>query len=151
MEVEKSVAIIVFRKEEEFKFLLLWKRNSGIYKEAWEFPKGNVGKGETETQTGLRELQEETGLNEKDVQLYDFHDKVSFFYRNEQHELVRKEVSFIMAKTTKSDIKISEEHDAYRWAGYLEGFDLLIAKNNKEVLRKAYDFLKKKFAQRTIF
>lgn len=151
MEVEKSVAIIVFRKEDDFKFLLLWKKNSGVYKEAWEFPKGNVDKNETEMQTAIREMKEETGLQEKDVQFYDFHDKVSYFYRRETQELVRKEVSFVMAKTLKSDIQISEEHDAYRWAGYLEGFDLLTSKNNKEVLRKAHDFLKKKFAQRTIF
>jgi 8-oxo-dGTP pyrophosphatase MutT (NUDIX family) len=151
MEVEKSVAVIVFRKEDDFKFLLLWKKNSGVYKEAWEFPKGNTEKGETETQTGLRELQEESGLTEKDIQFYDFHDKVSFFYRRENHELVRKEVSFLLARTNKSDVRISSEHDAYRWAGYLEAFDLLTHKNAKEILRKAYDQLKKKFAQKTIF
>jgi bis(5'-nucleosidyl)-tetraphosphatase len=151
MEVKKSVAIIVFRKEDDFKFLLLWKKNSGVYKEAWEFPKGNVDKNETEMQTASRELKEETGLTEKDVQFFEFHDKVSFFYRNEQQELVRKEVSFVMAKTLKSEMIISKEHDAYRWAGYLEAFDLLSAKNNKEVLRKAHDFVKKKFAQKTIF
>jgi 8-oxo-dGTP pyrophosphatase MutT (NUDIX family) len=151
MEVEKSVATIVFRKENDFRFLLLWKKNSGIYKDAWKFPKGNIDKGESEMQTAVRELKEETGLDEKDIQFYDFHDKVSFFYRNEGHELVRKEVSFVMARTLKSDIKISSEHDAFRWAPYLEGFDLLTQKNNKEVLRKAHEFLKKKFAQKTIF
>jgi len=151
MEVEKSVAIIVFRKEEEFRFLILWKKASDHYREAWEFPKGNAEKGEGEMQTALRELQEETGLTEKDVQFYDFHDKVSFFYRNEQQELIRKELSFVMARTTKSEVKISSEHDAFRWAQYLEAFDLLNQKNTKDVLRKAYDFLKKKFAQRTIF
>jgi len=151
MEVEKSVAIIVFRKEEDFRFLLLWKKASSVYKEAWEFPKGNVDKGETEMQTAVRELKEETGLNEKDVQFYDFHDKVSFFYRKEDQELIRKEVSFVMARTLKSDIQISSEHDAYRWAPYLEAFDLLSQKNNKEILRKAHDFLKKAFRQKTIF
>lgn len=151
MEVEKSVAIIVFRKENDFRFLLLWKKASNHYKEAWEFPKGNVDKGENEMQTVVRELQEETGLNEKDLQFYDFHDKVSFFYRNENQELIKKEVSFVMARTIKSEIKISFEHNAYRWAPYLEAFDLLTAKNNKEILRKAYDYAKKKFAQKTIF
>jgi bis(5'-nucleosidyl)-tetraphosphatase len=151
MEVEKSVAIIVFRKENDFRFLLLWKQSSVHYREAWEFPKGNAEKGETEMQTALRELKEETGLKESDVQFYDFHDKVSFFYRKENQELVRKEVSFFMAKTNKSDIQISSEHNAFRWAPYLEAFDLLNQKNNKEILRKAHDFAKKKLAQKTIF
>jgi bis(5'-nucleosidyl)-tetraphosphatase len=153
MRVEKSVAMIVFRKEEDFRFLLLYKQASEHYKEAWEFPKGNqnIQKNETEMQTAIRELAEETGLQEKDLEFLDFHDKISFFYRDEAQELIRKEVSFLMARTTRSEIKISSEHNAYRWAPYLEAFDLLSQKNNKEILRKSYDFLKKFFRQKTIF
>jgi len=151
MEVEKSVAVIIFRKEEDFRFLLLWKKASDHYREAWEFPKGNSDKGESEMQTAVRELQEETGLKENQLEFYDFHDKISFFYRREDQGLIRKEVSFLMARTTRNEITISSEHDSFRWAPYLEAFDLLNQKNNKEILRKAYDFLKKKFAQKTIF
>ncbi len=151
MLTEKSVAVIIFRKEEDFRFLLLYKTDNGVYKEAWEFPKGNVNTGEKEKDTGIREVFEETGLNDKQLEFYDFHDKVSFFYRNERQELVNKEVTFLMARTIKSEIKISSEHSMYRWAPYLEAFDLLTQKNNKEILRKAYDFAKRALVQRKIF
>lgn len=149
---EKSVAIIVFRREAENKYLLLWKKASEHYKETWEFPKGNIEKSEDEKITALRELAEENGLKAKDIVfLDDFRDKVSFFYRDASQELVKKEIVFLLAQTTKSDINISYEHNAYRWALYLEAFDLLTHKNTKDVLRKVNDFLKKKFRQKTIF
>jgi len=152
MLAEKSVAIILFRREQEMRFLLLYKKASDHYKEAWEFPKGNPGKGEDEKATALRELIEESGLQAKDfVFLDDFRDKVSFFYRDASQELIKKEIVFLLAQTTKSDIKISSEHDSYRWAPYLEAFDLLTQRNTKEILRKVHDFLKKKFRQKTIF
>ncbi len=151
MLTEKSVAVIVFRKEEDFRFLLLWKKESEHYREVWEFPKGNAEKNETEKQTALRELQEETGLTEKDLKFFDFKDKISFFYRNEAQELIKKEVSSVLCQTTKSEIAISFEHNAYRWAPYLEAFDLLTQKNTKEVLRKVYDTLKRIFRQKMIF
>jgi len=151
MLTEKSVAVIIFRKEEDFRFLLLYRPASEHYKEAWEFPKGNVEAGEREKETGIREVAEETGLKPEQLEFYDFHDKVSFFYRNEQQELVNKEITFLMAKTIKSEIKISSEHSMYRWAPYLEAFDLLSQKNTKDVLRKAYEFAKKASVQRKIF
>jgi 8-oxo-dGTP pyrophosphatase MutT (NUDIX family) len=151
MLTEKSVAVIIFRKEEDFRFLLLYKTNNGVYKEAWEFPKGIVKVGEKEKETGIREVFEETGLSNEQLEFYDFHDKVSFFYRNEHQELVNKEVTFLIARTTRSDIKISSEHSVYRWAPYLEAFDLLTQKNNKEILRKAYEYAKRASVQRKSF
>lgn len=152
MRTEKSVAVIVFRKETDFRYLLLFRKGDTHFKDTWEFPKGLVNSGETEMQTAVRELGEETGLLEKDIKFMpEFHDKVSFFFRDQSQELVKKEVTFLLAQTTKSDIKISSEHNAYRWAPYLEGFELLTQKNTKEILRKASDYLKRVFRQRTIF
>ncbi len=43
-------------------------RGTGIYKEFCGFPKGHMELGETETETVLREVKEETGL----VEIYSF-------------------------------------------------------------------------------
>ncbi len=152
MLIEKSVGIVLIKKEADTRFLILYRKANENFKEAWEFPKGLVDKGETEMQTATRELGEETGLLSKDIKLLpEFHDKISFFFRNQNQELVKKEVSFVLAQTNKSDIILSSEHDAYRWAPYLEAFELLTQKNTKEVLRKANDFVKKSSRQKTIF
>lgn len=153
MLVEKSVAVIVFRREADCKFLLLFRKGNDHYKDIWEFPKGLVEKGEGEMQTAARELQEETGLTEKDIHwIPEYHDKISFFFRDEAQELVKKEVTFFMAQTTKTEeVKLSSEHNAYRWASYLEGFDFLKQKSYQDVLKRANEFVKKRFRQKTLF
>jgi 8-oxo-dGTP pyrophosphatase MutT (NUDIX family) len=152
MLTEKSIGIVLIKREADVRFLILYKKANANFKEAWEFPKGIVDKGEAEMQTGIRELTEETGLTTKDFSfLPEFHDKISFFFRNQNQELVKKEVSFLLAQTNKSDIMLSSEHDAYRWAPYLEAFELLSQKNLKEILRKANDYVKKKFAHKFSF
>ena len=56
---EKSCGCIIFKKEnEKIKFLVI-KQVLGHY----GFPKGHVEKNETEKETALREVKEETGLD----------------------------------------------------------------------------------------
>ncbi len=57
---ERACGCIPFRRSttRELEALLVKKRRAGF----WEFPKGKVEDGETEEETALRELREETGL-----------------------------------------------------------------------------------------
>lgn len=56
--LRKSCGVIPYRKTgEEAEFLILLQTNH-----CWSFPKGHMEAGETETETALRELREETGL-----------------------------------------------------------------------------------------
>lgn len=56
--LRKSCGVIPFRRSAEGKeYLILLQHNS-----CWSFPKGHMEAGETELQTALRELREETGL-----------------------------------------------------------------------------------------
>ena len=62
---EKSCGALVYRiKNGELELLLLKHRFGGH----WSFPKGHVEEGETEVETALREVHEETGLT---IQLED--------------------------------------------------------------------------------
>ncbi|MFH1332713.1 MAG: NUDIX domain-containing protein, partial [archaeon] len=53
---EKSAGVIVYNNGE---FLIL-QYTAGH----WDFPKGHIEKGETERETALRELKEETGITD---------------------------------------------------------------------------------------
>ena len=60
---EKSCGAVVFcQKDSDIKFLLVRER-SGF----WCFPKGHMEAGESEQETALREVKEETGITVKDI------------------------------------------------------------------------------------
>ena len=56
---EKSCGGIIFYKTKQNTKILLVKNNNGRY---WSFPKGHIEEGETEQETAIREIKEETGL-----------------------------------------------------------------------------------------
>ena len=57
--MEKSCGAIIARQTENGREILLIRHVNGGH---WAFPKGHVEKDETEEQTALREIREETGL-----------------------------------------------------------------------------------------
>ena len=59
MKKEKSCGAVVYREGDAGMEILLIKHKNGGH---WAFPKGHVEKKETETETALREIREETGL-----------------------------------------------------------------------------------------
>ena len=60
MNYEKSCGAIVYRKYHGNTEILLIKHNKSGY---WSFPKGHMEKDETEAETALREIKEETGID----------------------------------------------------------------------------------------
>ena len=59
MKKEKSCGAVVYRQGETGVEVLIIKHKNGGH---WAFPKGHVEKKETEPETALREIKEETGL-----------------------------------------------------------------------------------------
>jgi 8-oxo-dGTP pyrophosphatase MutT (NUDIX family) len=132
---EKSVGAVIFRKDKEIKYLLLHYRYKTDY---WDFPKGNIEKGEKEEDTVRREIKEETGI--EDIKFVDgFKEKISYFYRREG-ELVSKEVVYFLIETSISEVKISEEHVGYEWVNF-DNAKKRLKENSKKVLEKAVKFL----------
>ena len=78
---EKSCGIIPFRRNgKKVEFLLLHSAMVRNPQAVWEFPKGSVETGESELETALRELREETQLT--DVKILDgFQGQVDYQYR----------------------------------------------------------------------
>lgn len=64
---EKSCGVIIFKNDNNTrKYLMI--RGVGIYQDYYGFPGGHMEPGETERETAIREVKEETGL---DVVLFD--------------------------------------------------------------------------------
>lgn len=136
MEKEVSAGAIIFRKEKsEILYLLLWYPAGH-----WDFPKGNIEKGETEIETVRREVYEETGIDDLEF-IFGFREKISYYYYRNKKKIY-KEVIYYLAKTSKKEVKLSYEHKAYEWLPYEEAYKRITYQNSKEVLKKAHKYLK---------
>jgi bis(5'-nucleosidyl)-tetraphosphatase len=92
-------------------------------------------------ETALRELKEETGLT-AEIQS-GFADEFTYFFRDpKNHELIRKTVYFFLAETFDKNVTLSFEHIGYVWLPYEEALHQLTFPNAKDLLKKAYEFLK---------
>jgi bis(5'-nucleosidyl)-tetraphosphatase len=135
---EKSCGAVVFIKIDGLTKYLLLNYEAGH----WDFVKGNVETNESEKQTVVRELQEETSITS--AQFIDgFREAIAYFYRR-QGLTVQKEVVFFVMESYTDEVQLSFEHIGYAWLDYQHAMDKLTFKNAKDVLRKAHDFLKKK-------
>jgi bis(5'-nucleosidyl)-tetraphosphatase len=131
---EKSCGAVVFFKEEKVTFLLL-QYAAGH----WDFVKGNVEPNETEIDTVLRELKEETGIVATKT-LDGFRERIQYFYRR-QGETIQKEVVFYLIQSDTEKVELSFEHVGYIWLDYRHTLEKLTFKNARDVLQKAHAFL----------
>lgn len=132
---EKSCGAVVFVKNVEVCYLLLHYEAGH-----WDFVKGNAEPNESERDTVIRELREETGII--DAQFVDsFREKIAYFYRR-QGATIRKEVVFFLVEAPSEKVDLSYEHVGYAWLNYPHAVEKLSFQNSKNVLQKAHALLK---------
>ena len=134
---EKSCGAIVFTVENgEIKYLLV-QEMSGFH----SFPKGHVENNETEEETALREIKEETDL---EVELYtDF--RVAERYNPTEKPGATKEVIYFLAKYTdaKPCVVRPNEVRALKSLRLEAALDIIEHDSKKELLKQADDYIKK--------
>ena len=132
---EKSCGAIVIHKDgDQYKILLVKNHNGRNY----SFPKGHVEKGETEQQTAVREVKEETGL---DIVIIDSFREVADYC---PFGKIKKRVVFFMAQTFSDKVTIQrEELDSYMWVDLFEAHHKCTYGNDLRVIRKAKENLDK--------
>lgn len=128
----KSCGAVIYRKHSgRVELLLLRQRVSN----SWSFPKGHMESGESERQTALREIREETGLQVT----------LQKNFRMEMHNAVpprfNKIVILFLAEAQESPTISDEEIAACRWVSFEEARKLLSGSCGK-VLRDAEQVLR---------
>jgi len=142
MEREKTVGIVIFRREGKgIRYLLL--HHGGPY---WNFPKGRQEPGETEVQTALRELREETGIT--DVKIIDgFKHEYNYDFDSEVNDGVREKIFkhaiFFIGEVQGDAVEISHEHIDYGWFDYETAHKRSFYQQGQDLLKAANQFLLK--------
>ena len=134
---EKSCGAVVIRKVKGGFLTLLIQHRGGH----WGFPKGHVEAHETEEETAIREIREETGIT---VAL-DTNFRKSVVYS--PREYIQKEVVYFTAITdTRETTPQPEEIRRAEWFTFDEAAGQLTHENDKQILRSAQKDWKEKTA-----
>ena len=124
---EKSCGAVVYRRtpRDGIKILLVKNHNG----KCWTFPKGHVELNESEKQTALREIKEETGLtvtiepNFRQTSIYRPFGKI------------KKYVVFFLARATEAAVSMQpSEIDYYLWVSIDEAMHLCSHDNDMKIL-----------------
>lgn len=135
MKEDRSFGIILVDRAKEDKFLLL-KHNSGH----WSHAKGHKEGNETDLESALRELKEESGI--EDCEVSKLPEILEEYVFEQDGEKWHKVVKYFIAFTKNTNVKIQEsEISEYKWATYEEAINTFNYDNNKEVLKKAKEYL----------
>lgn len=135
MHEEFSSGIIVYRgSEDDVKFLFLTRREGFL-----DFPKGHIEKGETEVQSAVRETEEETGLKVSPDTRFRYNQE--YWYQRKGEKIRKSVIMFLARAPSNSEVKISFEHEGYKWLSYHDALVELSYKTQKEMLTAAMNYI----------
>ena len=129
MKYEKSCGAVVLDGDK----VLIIQQNEGH----WGFPKGHVEEGETEVQTAVREIKEETNIDVK------VDDKYRYVEVYSPKENVEKEVVFFVASKVGGNVVAQEEEvQNIEWLSITNAMERLTYESSKRVIRNVIKDLK---------
>jgi 8-oxo-dGTP pyrophosphatase MutT (NUDIX family) len=127
---------LVYREADDRRDYLLLHYPGGH----WDFPKGHMEKGESEEQTAIRELKEETGIDS--VVLHDgFRHLIRYRFRSSRGRTVDKQVVFFCGRVDENRLQLSHEHQGYAWVTLAEAKQKVTFANARKLLDKAEAYL----------
>ena len=134
MNYEKSCGAVVFTIVDNcIKYLLIQNRN-GIY----GFPKGHVEKGESETETALREVYEEVGIKVKLIDGFRTEDE---YLISKKSNIIKHIVYFLGEYYNQKFNYQKEELSDAKLVDYETAVTLFQFESSKRILKEVNDFL----------
>ncbi len=135
MKKEKSCGAVVYRMENGEPMFLIEHMVKGHV----SIPKGHMEGNETEEETALREIREETNLEVELDTGYRYEDS---YY---PYEGIYKEVVYFVAKVRGGELRNQEaEVSLLEWLPFVQAVEAVTYDNIKEALKGAMAYLQKK-------
>lgn len=136
MKEERSYGIIVVFRGKEDRFLIL-RHIDGH----WSFPKGHKEEGETNKETALRELKEETGITKIDLaNLPSIFDEYIYERDREKYHKINE---FFIGFAKSDEVVIQEEEiSEYRWTTSKKVIEMIQYESAKKIFKTIENYLK---------
>ena len=134
MQYFKSCGFVAYREIEGTNYYLIIHSSNGDY----GFPKGHMEQGETEHETAIRELKEETNI---EVEIIDgFRYQIEYPLPNREN--VIKQSVYFLGKCVTHDLVCQEcEVSEAMFVPFERAIEMLTFEETKEILREADGFL----------
>jgi len=128
-------AVIVRKNEEDMEEVLLIRRSEkDKWKLIWEYPRGKCDKTPNEKLKNclFREVKEETGL---DIEIISYIDNYQYIADNGNR--LSTQYNFLCKmKNPNQKVKLSFEHDEFRWVSEMGEIELLVPYEMKKTISK---------------
>jgi tRNA nucleotidyltransferase (CCA-adding enzyme) len=130
---DKAIGVIVYFEFPRSTKYLIVKHKKGH----WSFAKGHKEKDESSIQTARRELFEEAGIKEVEFLAKKILAREKYFFNDRNKSKVRKVVSYFIAKSGTSKIRIdNKEIINYKWCTLNAADRILTYRQSRKIIKK---------------
>lgn len=139
IQVTKVGGGVVIRKDENnnTQVLLIQRAKNDHYPDVWEFPRGRCTEGEDLIKCVEREVKEETGL---DVIVGQLLEQFKYFRKDDKNKIYSVQYNLLCnLKNPNQEIKLSKEHQAYKWISSFGEAELLLSPELKKTISLVFD------------
>ena len=125
----ESSGVVILRKEDD-DFLVLLMRSHDY----WDFPKGGIEENESKLKAALREVKEETGIEDLNFKWG------KIFYKTETYGRINKTAYYFLAETYTKNVFIEnnpltgiKEHEEYKWVKLNDAKEMTVYRIQKVI------------------
>ena len=135
MKKEKSCGAVIYKIDENKRIsFLIVKQKTGNF----GFPKGHVEEGETEKETAIREIKEETNIDA----LVDTNFRMVSTY-SPAKGIIKDVVFFVATPVSEEVVAQPEEIELAIWCDYYKARRTVNFRQNKVILKNAFNYIRK--------
>lgn len=112
MQVARSCGFLIFRRKPDHSVLMM------KHVDRWDIPKGHIDPGETDEETALRELIEETGISDSDIKIdpdFLFQQQYEVNLKRYGDKPVMKTLIVYLAELVREVDILVTEHESHEW------------------------------------
>jgi len=129
---ERAAGFVLFRTTPQDRHYLLLRHRSDGH---WAFPKGRLEPGEDEFAAAVREIFEETSIEQ--VRPIAGFRETSSYHVSRNGRRVGKTVAYYLAETKRSKVSLSFEHTDFQWLRLEEAVGVLTYAESRRILADA--------------